>query len=73
MSADEVSSKLELIRRTNNYFNSVTVVDETGLVRGVSPASIGTVGSYVKTKTGKTALALKKPYVSKPYVTASTK
>ncbi|MFA4135858.1 MULTISPECIES: diguanylate cyclase [unclassified Brevibacillus] len=73
MTADEVYSKLELIRRTNNYFNSVTVVDETGRVQSVSPGSIGTVGSYVKTETAKMALALKKPYISKPYVTSSTK
>ncbi|TQR32098.1 sensor domain-containing diguanylate cyclase [Brevibacillus brevis] len=73
MTADEVYSKLELIRRTNNYFNSVTVVDETGRVQSVSPGSIGTVGNYVKTETAKMALALKKPYISKPYVTSSTK
>jgi diguanylate cyclase (GGDEF)-like protein len=73
MNADEVYSKLELIRRTNNYFNSVTVIDETGLVRSVSPGYIGTVGSYIKTETAKSALALKKPYISKPYVTANTK
>ncbi|WP_409175937.1 diguanylate cyclase [Brevibacillus fortis] len=73
MNADEAYSKLELIRRTNNYFNSVTVIDETGLVRSVSPGYIGTVGSYIKTETAKSALALKKPYISKPYVTANTK
>ncbi|WP_188066193.1 sensor domain-containing diguanylate cyclase [Brevibacillus brevis] len=73
MTTDEVYSKLELIRRTNNYFNSVTVVDETGRVQSVSPGSIGTVGSYVKTETAKMAVALKKPYISKPYVTSSTK
>ncbi|WP_312113393.1 sensor domain-containing diguanylate cyclase [Brevibacillus reuszeri] len=72
LSVEEGYSKLELIRHTNNYFNSITVVDETGLVRYVSPESIGTVGQHITTETAKTALALKKSYISKPYVTAST-
>ncbi|MFP3390553.1 diguanylate cyclase [Brevibacillus sp. SIMBA_040] len=73
MSAEEGYSKLELIRHTNNYFNSITVVDETGLVRYVSPASIGTAGKYITTETAKAALAVKKPYISKPYLTVNTK
>ncbi|QDS37517.1 sensor domain-containing diguanylate cyclase [Brevibacillus brevis] len=70
MDADEIHSKLELIRRTTNYFNSIIVVDETGLVRSVSPESIGTAGTYLKMDVGKTVLALKKPYISVPYITS---
>ncbi|WP_289137811.1 cache domain-containing protein [uncultured Brevibacillus sp.] len=73
MSAEEGYSKLELIRHTNNYFNSITVVDETGLVRYVSPASVGTAGKYITTETAKAALAAKKPYISKSYLTVNTK
>lgn len=59
MNANEIHEKLELIRRTNNYFNSITVVDETGLVRSVSPESIGTEGTYLRTTAAKTILAKK--------------
>ncbi|NQF16357.1 GGDEF domain-containing protein [Brevibacillus sp. HB1.3] len=70
MDADEIHAKIELIRRTNNYFNSIIVVDETGLVRSVSPKSIGTTGTYLRMEEGKKILALKKPYISVPYITA---
>lgn len=73
MSAEEVNSQLELLRQSSNYFNSISVVDETGLVRNVSPKSLGTIGQYIKTEEAKNALALKKPYLSKPYVTAKYK
>ncbi|MFS0556755.1 diguanylate cyclase [Brevibacillus sp. 179-C9.3 HS] len=73
MNGEEIYAKLELIRRTNNYFNSVTVVDETGLVRSVSPESIGTTGTFMTTEAAKTALALKKPYISVPYTKANSK
>ncbi|MFP3514186.1 PDC sensor domain-containing protein, partial [Peribacillus sp. SIMBA_075] len=43
------------------------------LVRYVSPASIGTAGKYITTETAKAALAVKKPYISKPYLTVNTK
>lgn len=73
MNADEVNSRLEFMRHTNSFFNSIAVVDETGLIRSVSPESTGSAGTYISREAAKTALALKKPYISKPYVTANTK
>jgi hypothetical protein len=32
MNTDEIYSNLELMRQSSNYFNSITVVDETGLI-----------------------------------------
>ncbi|MCD9021500.1 sensor domain-containing diguanylate cyclase [Cohnella silvisoli] len=73
MNADDVFSKLELMRHSSNYFNSIAVVDETGLIRNVSPKFIGSAGKYITTEASKTALALKKPYLSKPFITLTTK
>ncbi|MEW9701268.1 diguanylate cyclase [Paenibacillus sp. SI8] len=72
MNADEVYSNLELIRHSSNYFNSISVVDETGRVRNVSPKS-DSVGKYITTEAAKTALASQKPFLSKPYVTTNSK
>lgn len=73
MNTDEIYSNLELIRHSSNQFNSIVVVDETGIVRNMSPKSVGTVGQYIRTEEAKTALTLKKPYLSKPYITTKTK
>ncbi|NOV03885.1 sensor domain-containing diguanylate cyclase [Paenibacillus planticolens] len=72
MNPDEVYASLELMRHSSNYFNSISIVDETGLVRNVSPSSIGTAGKYITTEAAKAALASQKPYLSKPYIAAST-
>ncbi len=73
MNTDEIDSNLELLRHSSHYFNSIVVVDETGIVRNVSPKSLGIVGQYIKTEEAKAALVSKKPYISKPYITAKSK
>lgn len=67
----EIQKQLESMRLGSHYFNSIAVVDETGLVRGVDPPSVGTTGKYIVTDAAKEALALKKPYISKPYTSAT--
>ncbi|WP_010494605.1 sensor domain-containing diguanylate cyclase [Paenibacillus elgii] len=67
----ELQKQLEMLRLSGNFFNSIVVVDETGLVRSVAPSSVGTVGQHISTEAAKEALALRKPYISKPY-TSST-
>ena len=69
--AQEIQKQLESLRLGSHYFNSIAVVDETGLVRGVDPPSVGTTGLYIVTEAAKEALALKKPYISKPYTSAT--
>lgn len=49
------------------------MVDETGLIRSVSPKTLGTEGKYIQAEEAKAALASKKPYVSKPYISAPSK
>lgn len=72
MPANEVNSKLEIIRHSGSYFNSIILVDETGLVRNRSPLSGGSVGMYVTTEEARTALAVKEPYISIPYTPPQT-
>lgn len=72
MPPGEVNSYLEIIRRSGGYFNSMILVDETGLVRYRSPLSGGSVGMYVTSEEARTALALKKPYISIPYIPPQT-
>lgn len=71
--AAEVNDNLDMLRNGSNYFNSISVVDETGVVRHVSPRSIGTVGKQIVTQEAKYALASKKPYLSSPYITRNSK
>ncbi|MDO3680243.1 sensor domain-containing diguanylate cyclase [Paenibacillus ehimensis] len=67
----ELHKQLELLRLSGNFFNSIAVVDETGLVRSVAPSSVGTVGQHIATEATKEALASRKPYISKPYISAT--
>ncbi|PYI52229.1 sensor domain-containing diguanylate cyclase [Paenibacillus flagellatus] len=67
----EMRKQLETLRLGSHYFNSIAVVDETGLIRSVDPPSVGTAGTYIATEASKEALALRKPYLSKPYTSAT--
>ncbi|OBZ13296.1 sensor domain-containing diguanylate cyclase [Bacillus sp. FJAT-26390] len=69
-STAESEKHLDLIRKSSNFFNSIIVVDEEGIIRVFSPPSLSATGERVKTKPPLEALALKKPYISKPYVSA---
>lgn len=69
----QVDDYLELMRNSSNYFNSIAVVDADGLVRNVAPARVGTVGDRITSKASLEALAFKKPYISSPYMTPTTK
>lgn len=64
----KIGETLDLIRGSSNYFNSLTVVDETGLVRGVSPMG-ARLGQHISSTAAKNALHARTPYISEPYVT----
>lgn len=69
---DEMYNNLEFMRHSSNYFNSVFVVDETGLIRNRSPYSEGAVGSRISTDAAKEALASRKPYLSHSYTSSKS-
>lgn len=68
-----LESRLDLIRTSSGYFNSMALVDETGMVRGISPKSIGTAGSHITSSAAKTALQSRKAFISEVYKTSVTK
>ncbi|WP_334077196.1 sensor domain-containing diguanylate cyclase [Paenibacillus sanfengchensis] len=69
----ELESRLDLIRNSSGYFNSIVLVDETGLVRAISPKSIGTAGSHITSQAALTALRSRKAFISEVYMTSVTK
>ncbi|WP_141500324.1 sensor domain-containing diguanylate cyclase [Paenibacillus luteus] len=73
MLPEDSEKYLDLIRNSSNYFNSIAVVDETGMISMISPKSVGTTGRQVTTAATKKALELQKPFISEPYMSATTK
>ncbi|OBZ14667.1 diguanylate cyclase [Bacillus sp. FJAT-27264] len=63
---------LELMRQSSSYFNSIALVNENGMIRNVSPESLGTAGLLFTSKPVLEALAAKKTYISQPYITKNT-
>lgn len=70
---EKLDSTLELIQRSSNYFNSVALVDDKGVVRSISPYSGLSVGVQVSSDAAKKAMELKGPYISEAYQTPRTK
>jgi diguanylate cyclase (GGDEF)-like protein len=71
--ANRLNVTLNLIRNSSNYFNSVALVDETGLVRSMSPYSESSVGQHVSSEAAKAAIKSRAPYISEAYQTPRTK
>jgi len=69
----EDANYLDLIRKSSNYFNSIMLVDESGVIRKISPSSIGSEGKKIVTDAAIEAFKGKKPYISKPFMSPSTK
>ncbi|SFK94354.1 diguanylate cyclase (GGDEF) domain-containing protein [Paenibacillus sp. 1_12] len=67
-SSDEAAQKqLDFLMSTDNMFNSVALVDKTGLVRAVSPGNLDIVGQKLTSQASRQALELQKPLMSEPY------
>lgn len=64
----EIQEYFELIRSSNLYFNSLLWVDKNGLVRNISPISVGLKGTTITTGATKAALDSKRPSLSPPYI-----
>ncbi|ULL17079.1 GGDEF domain-containing protein [Paenibacillus sp. H1-7] len=74
MTSQEAYGKLELLRKSSHFFNSIAIVKETGQIHAASPASLsGLEGTVVASEVAKETLRLKAPYLSKPYLTPTTK
>ncbi|WP_456271020.1 sensor domain-containing diguanylate cyclase [Bacillus sp. AK031] len=66
----EIQEQLELIRESGRYFNSLSWVDETGLVRNIAPSSVGLKGEYI-TGITKDVVDSKEATLTTPYVAPS--
>ncbi|TWT27084.1 sensor domain-containing diguanylate cyclase [Planomicrobium sp. CPCC 101110] len=69
----EIFEQLELLRSSSGYFNSLSWVDENGVVRAISPISIGLTGQKLTAGITKDVLDSKKPGVTAPYVGPSNR
>ncbi|PQP82341.1 diguanylate cyclase [Paenibacillus sp. PCH8] len=70
---DKLSSTLDLIRNSSNYFNSISLVDETGVVLSTSPYLKDSIGRHVSSEAAKAAIKSRDSYISKAYQTPRTK
>lgn len=66
MNTDVRDEYLELLRNSSNYFNSLVIINEKGVITNEAPKNLGTVGKHVTTETGKKAISSQKPFLSEP-------
>ncbi|MBD2869366.1 sensor domain-containing diguanylate cyclase [Paenibacillus arenilitoris] len=59
---------LQLIRESNNLFNSVFIADKDGVVLRSAPDNIGVAGKRLESRAALEALEAKAPMISDPYI-----
>lgn len=65
---DRATDEVRRLMRQNDHFNSVLVVDSTGLILSVDPVSTGLVGTRLESNAVQHALRSRKPEISEPYL-----
>jgi diguanylate cyclase (GGDEF)-like protein len=70
MTDEEIQRQLELLRNSSKYFNSLSWIDEGGLIRNLAPISVGLKGQFVDGIT-KEAVDVKLPSLTSPYIAPS--
>ncbi|MCM3172286.1 sensor domain-containing diguanylate cyclase [Paenibacillus sp. MER 99-2] len=68
----KLNTSLDLIQNSSNFFNSVALADQTGLVRSISPYYESVIGKHVNSKAAKLAIQSKASYISEAYPTPQT-
>lgn len=68
-----LNKTLSLIQNSSDYFNSMALTDETGLLLSMSPYSLVSVGKYVRSESAKAAIRARTSYISEAYITPYTK
>ncbi|WP_019911660.1 sensor domain-containing diguanylate cyclase [Paenibacillus sp. HW567] len=69
---EEINNYLELMRNSSNYFNSILLVGENGVIRSTSPTTLGLAGKKVDSPWALEALRMKSAYLSEPYTASAT-
>ncbi|OZI62053.1 sensor domain-containing diguanylate cyclase [Bordetella genomosp. 11] len=65
---DRAADETRRLMRQNDHFNSVLVVDATGLIQAVDPPLTGLVGARPDSEAVQRALQSKQPEISEPYM-----
>lgn len=73
LSDEEIHESLELLRVSSGYFNSLSWIDETGVIRAISPVSIGIKGETIAPGLSKDALDAREPSLTSPYTGLSNR
>ncbi|WP_335871514.1 sensor domain-containing diguanylate cyclase [Bacillus sp. 2205SS5-2] len=71
MTDEEIEEHLELLRKNSRYFNSLSWIDDTGLIRNIAPSSVGLKNKYISTEGTKDVLESRKPTLTAPYIVRS--
>ncbi|WP_426332724.1 sensor domain-containing diguanylate cyclase [Paenibacillus silvae] len=69
----KLNNTLSLIQNSSDYFNSVALTDETGLLLSTSPYSLVSVGKHIRSEDAKAAIKARASYISEAYITPYTK
>ncbi|WP_427181278.1 sensor domain-containing diguanylate cyclase [Paenibacillus sp. TC-CSREp1] len=69
----KLNNTLSLIQNSSDYFNSVALTDETGLLLSMSPYSLVSVGKHIRSEDAKAAIKARASYISEAYITPYTK
>ncbi|MGO4108837.1 sensor domain-containing diguanylate cyclase [Paenibacillus sp. YAF4_2] len=67
LSDQNVLSQLDFFMGTSPYFNSLTIVNSSGVIVSTSPNNLNLIGSKPNSEATMEALKLKKPHISKPF------
>ncbi len=70
MSDEDIQKQLELLRNNSRYFNSLSWIDETGVIRNIAPFSVGLKGEKV-TGITREVLDMKTSTLTRPYIAPS--
>ncbi|MBB3114230.1 diguanylate cyclase (GGDEF)-like protein [Paenibacillus phyllosphaerae] len=63
-----IQEPLDLLLNSSQLFNSVFLVNASGVITGISPASVGLTGSNMDGELCEIPLTLKRPYITSPYI-----
>ncbi|MCM3409371.1 sensor domain-containing diguanylate cyclase [Metabacillus litoralis] len=68
---DEIQDYFELLRNNSRYFNSLSWIDGSGVVRSIAPISVGLRGEILSSGETRKIVDSKRQTVSQPYIAPS--
>lgn len=73
MSPKSTQAQIDFLRTSVPYFNSVILVNSSGVVTVTSPEALGVIGTKLTSAPVREALAEKKPLISNPYTSVTNR